>query len=176
MSSYLEQLNILLHSDLTEDVVERFYSKSLTNADIKYSQIQNLDFRIDAAKLFNYPIKLHALLNDYESKYVIALPDDYGITYGGDKLAVNFIFIGLNLLFSKIKNEDILAAFLRYKSIKHLILRSLYHLRNIKFAKHRKIKFHILDVLQDTLNSNDIDVSAIKKDLAKDTIARLHML
>mgnify|MGYP001626437391 FL=1 len=174
MSSYLKQLNILLHSDLTKDTIERFYNKALTEQDIKHKHITNLEFRIDASKLFHYPIKLHDLLNEYDEKYVIANTDDYGITYGGDRLSVNFIYIGLNQLYSTIKNEDILATYLKYKSLKHKILRTLFHLRNFKFARHRKIRFHVLDAVKDYIDA-DIAIDKTKKDIAKDTIQKMHI-
>mgnify|MGYP001626377734 CR=1 FL=1 len=139
-----DQLRILLYSKN----FNKFYEGSLTNNDIT-SNIPDLDIRIDASKLFNYKIKLHDLYAETEEKYVIATQDDYGVCYGGDKLSVNFIYIGLNQLYSRIENNDILLSKIGYKHLKLFILRILWHLRNMRFAKNRVIRYNVYDILSE---------------------------
>jgi len=151
MVNWEKQLEIALYSSNPQ----KLYDGSLTESDKDLLQ-PNFDFQIDAMQLFKFSTRLHQVYNNTEDRYIIANSLDFGIVYGGDKLAVNFIFAILRMFKLRFTNELLLLARLRLASVKLLILRVLHHLQYLHEFKPKKYRHywrkHWLDILYEETN------------------------
>lgn len=151
-----------------KDINELYNTDNISNDNL--SNEINYNLKLDASKLFNYNIKLHELIRNTKDDYVLADMLDYNVCYGGNLLASNFTYFGLNQLYSqKITTNDLLLAKINYKSVKLHILRILHHINNLRFVnKTRIFKFSIIDLLPNNIIENKQE---IKNQLTEATLS-----